>query len=120
MKVTPVGRRATIPRRKMAGGRLSRARIPAVAGWLLCALALRGAEAGPPPVTPGLLTADGCLNRFTPGVPDFVLDTDASVRCLPGSRRSLLAQPLGAQDGNSAPLFGRQRVALLHRVISGD
>lgn len=92
MKVTPVGRRATIPRRKMAGGRLSRARIPAVAGWLLCALALRGAEAGPPPVTPGLLTADGCLNRFTPGVPDFVLDTDASVRNGATFLRSLTAR----------------------------
>lgn len=92
MKVTPVGRRATIPRRKMAGGRLSRARIPAVAVWLLCALALRGAEAGPPPVTPGLLTADGCLNRFTPGVPDFVLDTDASVRNGATFLRSLTAR----------------------------
>ena len=59
-------RRATIPGRTMAEGRLSRARIPAVAVWLLCALVHRGAEAGPPPVTPGLLTADGCLNRFMP------------------------------------------------------
>ncbi|XP_070234312.1 kunitz-type protease inhibitor 1 isoform X3 [Bos mutus] len=76
----------------MAGGRLSRARIPAVAVWLLCALVLQGAEAGPPPVTPGLLTADGCLNRFTPGVPDFVLDTDASVRNGATFLRSLTAR----------------------------
>ncbi|XP_058914039.1 kunitz-type protease inhibitor 1 isoform X1 [Kogia breviceps] len=64
----------------MAGAHLSQARIPAVAVWLLCALGLLGTEAGPPPVTPGLLTADNCLDRFTPGVPAFVLDTDASVR----------------------------------------
>lgn len=92
MKVTPAGRRATIPGRTMAGDRLSQARIPAVAVWLLCALVLRGAEAGPPPVTPGLLTADGCLNRFTPGVPDFVLDTDASVRNGATFLRSLTAR----------------------------
>lgn len=92
MKVTPAGRRATIPGRTMAGGRLSQARIPAVAVWLLCALVLQGAEAGPPPVTPGLLTADGCLNRFTPGVPDFVLDTDASVRNGATFLRSLTAR----------------------------
>ncbi|XP_006073125.1 kunitz-type protease inhibitor 1 isoform X1 [Bubalus bubalis] len=76
----------------MAEGRLSRARIPAVAVWLLCALVHRGAEAGPPPVTPGVLTADGCLNRFTPGVPDFVLDTDASVRNGATFLRSLTAR----------------------------
>ncbi|XP_067599594.1 kunitz-type protease inhibitor 1 isoform X1 [Pseudorca crassidens] len=64
----------------MAGARLSQARIPAVAVWLLCSLGLLGTEAGPPPVPPSQLTADNCLDRFTPGVPAFVLDTDASVR----------------------------------------
>ncbi|KAM9092003.1 kunitz-type protease inhibitor 1 isoform 3-T4 [Megaptera novaeangliae] len=78
--MTPVGRRATVPGGMMAGARLSQARIPAVAVWLLCALGLLGTEAGPPPVPPSLLTADNCLDRFTPGVPAFVLDTDASVR----------------------------------------
>ncbi|KAM9092005.1 kunitz-type protease inhibitor 1 isoform 4-T5 [Megaptera novaeangliae] len=80
VKMTPVGRRATVPGGMMAGARLSQARIPAVAVWLLCALGLLGTEAGPPPVPPSLLTADNCLDRFTPGVPAFVLDTDASVR----------------------------------------
>lgn len=80
MKVTAVGRRATVPGGMMAGARLSQARIPAVAVWLLCSLGLLGTEAGPPPVPPTLLTADNCLDRFTPGVPAFVLDTDASVR----------------------------------------
>ncbi|XP_036701140.1 kunitz-type protease inhibitor 1 isoform X10 [Balaenoptera musculus] len=78
--MTPVGRRATVPGGMMAGARLSQALIPAVAVWLLCALGLLGTEAGPPPVPPSLLTADNCLDRFTPGVPAFVLDTDASVR----------------------------------------
>uniref|UniRef100_A0A8C9B1V1 Kunitz-type protease inhibitor 1 n=2 Tax=Phocoena sinus TaxID=42100 RepID=A0A8C9B1V1_PHOSS len=70
----------TVPGGMMAGARLSQARIPAVAVWLLCSLGLLGTEAGPPPVPPTLLTADNCLDRFTPGVPAFVLDTDASVR----------------------------------------
>lgn len=100
------GGRATIPAGRWPGSRLSRARIPAVAGWLLCALALRGAEARPPPVTPGLLTADGCLNRFTPGVPDFVLDTDASVRNGATFLRSLTAR----RDGTACTPAAAQRL----------
>lgn len=56
----------------MACVRPSRARAPAVAVWLLCALHLLGTEAGPPP-------GAACLDRFTAGVPAFVLDTEASV-----------------------------------------
>ncbi|XP_060030168.1 kunitz-type protease inhibitor 1 [Erinaceus europaeus] len=50
------------------------ARVAALALWLLCASGLR-AGAGPPPAPSGA----SCLDRFTPGVPDFVLDTEASV-----------------------------------------
>lgn len=64
----------------MAEGRLSQASIPAVAVWLLFGVCLLRTEAGQPRVTPDLPTADNCLNSFTPGVPAFVLDTDASVR----------------------------------------
>uniref|UniRef100_A0A8D0WIN5 Kunitz-type protease inhibitor 1 n=3 Tax=Sus scrofa TaxID=9823 RepID=A0A8D0WIN5_PIG len=70
----------TVPGRTMAEGRLSQASIPAVAVWLLFGVCLLRTEAGQPPVTPDLPTADNCLNSFTPGVPAFVLDTDASVR----------------------------------------
>ncbi|XP_035940135.1 kunitz-type protease inhibitor 1 isoform X2 [Halichoerus grypus] len=77
--MTPVGRRATAPGRMMACGRLSQARVPAVAVWLLCALDLLGTEAGPPPAPPGLPPGGPCLDRFTAGVPAFVLDTEASV-----------------------------------------
>lgn len=79
MKVTLVRRRATAPGKTMAGGPLPQARVPAVAWWLLCALGLSGADAGPPPTPPALLAGAACLDRFTPGVPAFVLDTDASV-----------------------------------------
>ncbi|XP_023045159.1 kunitz-type protease inhibitor 1 isoform X1 [Piliocolobus tephrosceles] len=67
------------PARTMAGTRLAPARIPAVALWLLCALGLQGTQAGPPPAPPGLPAGADCLNRFTAGVPAFVLDTNASV-----------------------------------------
>uniref|UniRef100_A0A452RPC5 Serine peptidase inhibitor, Kunitz type 1 n=1 Tax=Ursus americanus TaxID=9643 RepID=A0A452RPC5_URSAM len=63
----------------MACARLSRTRVPAVAVWLLCALDLLGTEAGPPPAPPGLPPGGPCLDRFTAGVPAFVLDTEASV-----------------------------------------
>ncbi|XP_030894018.1 kunitz-type protease inhibitor 1 isoform X2 [Leptonychotes weddellii] len=63
----------------MACARLSQARVPAVAVWLLCALDLLGTEAGPPPAPPGLPPGGPCLDRFTAGVPAFVLDTEASV-----------------------------------------
>ncbi|XP_031309151.1 kunitz-type protease inhibitor 1 isoform X2 [Camelus dromedarius] len=69
-----------VPGRTMAGACLSQARTLAVAVWLLGAIGLLRTQAGPPPVPPGLLTADNCLGRFTPGVPAFVLDTNASVR----------------------------------------
>lgn len=75
-----MGRRATAPGRTMAGAPLSQARIPAVAAvWLLCALGLPGAAAGPPPTPPAQPDGASCLDRFTPGVPAFVLDTEASV-----------------------------------------
>lgn len=48
--------------------------IVAVAVWLLGACGLR-TLAGPPPAPPG----SACLDRFTPGLPDFTLDTAASV-----------------------------------------
>ncbi|XP_014712863.3 kunitz-type protease inhibitor 1 isoform X2 [Equus asinus] len=79
VKVTPVGRRATAPGRTMAGAHLSQALIPAVLVWLLCELGLRGTQAGPPPESPGLPAGPACLDSFTAGVPDFVLDTEASV-----------------------------------------
>ncbi|XP_012583997.1 PREDICTED: kunitz-type protease inhibitor 1 [Condylura cristata] len=63
----------------MAGARVSQARTSVVAVLLLCALGLQGTETGPPPGPPGLPAGAACLDRFTPGVPDFVLDTDASV-----------------------------------------
>ncbi|KAM5235311.1 kunitz-type protease inhibitor 1 isoform 2-T2 [Ctenodactylus gundi] len=64
----------------MAGARLSRARVPPVAVWLLCALGLPGSKAGlPPPPPDELPTGATCLDRFTTGVPAFVLDTEASV-----------------------------------------
>ncbi|XP_012504971.1 PREDICTED: kunitz-type protease inhibitor 1 isoform X1 [Propithecus coquereli] len=55
------------------------ARLLAVAVWLLCALGLQGSEAGPPPEPPGPPAGGACLERFTAGVPAFVLDTTASV-----------------------------------------
>ncbi|XP_037017691.2 kunitz-type protease inhibitor 1 isoform X1 [Artibeus jamaicensis] len=79
VKVTPVGWRATASGRTMAGVPLSQARIPAVAVWLLCALGLPGTAAGPPPTPPAQPEGASCLGRFTPGVPAFVLDTEASV-----------------------------------------
>lgn len=63
----------------MAGSPLTQTRIPAVALWLLYALGLRGTYAGLPPTPPALPAGAACLDRFTPGVPAFVLDTDASV-----------------------------------------
>ncbi|XP_014636062.1 PREDICTED: kunitz-type protease inhibitor 1 isoform X2 [Ceratotherium simum simum] len=75
----PRGEEGDGPGRTMAGARLSQARILAVAVWLLCALVVRGTEAGPPPAPPELPTGAACLDRFTAGVPDFVLDTEASV-----------------------------------------
>ncbi|XP_073921787.1 kunitz-type protease inhibitor 1 isoform X1 [Castor canadensis] len=63
----------------MAGARLAQARTPAVAVWLLCALGLQGTETGLPPPPPGPPGAAACLDRFTTGVPAFVLDTEASV-----------------------------------------
>ncbi|ELK05531.1 kunitz-type protease inhibitor 1 [Pteropus alecto] len=63
----------------MAGAQLSQTRIPAVALWLLCALGLPDTDAGPPPMPPALRTGDACLDRFTPGVFAFVLNTEASV-----------------------------------------
>ncbi|KAM5240987.1 kunitz-type protease inhibitor 1 isoform 1-T1 [Hipposideros larvatus] len=80
VKVTPAGRRATAPGRTMAGVRLSQTYFPAVAVWLLCALGLPDTDAGPPPTPPALSAEASCLDRFTPGVPAFVLDTDASIR----------------------------------------
>lgn len=74
-----MGRMATAQGRMMACARLSQARVPAFAVWLLCALDLLGTEAGPPPAPPGLPTGAPCLERFTAGVPAFVLDTEASV-----------------------------------------
>ncbi|PNJ16188.1 SPINT1 isoform 11, partial [Pongo abelii] len=79
LKVTPLGRKAMAPARTMARARLAPARIPAVALWLLCALGLQGTQAGPPPAPSGLPAGADCLNRFTAGVPAFVLDTNASV-----------------------------------------
>ncbi|KAM4829672.1 kunitz-type protease inhibitor 1 isoform 1-T2 [Thomomys bottae] len=60
----------------MAGARPSRARSSTVAVRWLCALSLWGAAAALPPELPG---GAACLDRFTTGVPAFVLDTDASV-----------------------------------------
>lgn len=64
----------------MAGVRLSQTYFPAVAVWLLCALGLPDTDAGPPPTPPAQSAEASCLDRFTPGVPAFVLDTDASIR----------------------------------------
>lgn len=89
MKVTPAGRRATAPGRMMAGARLSQTHIPAVVVWLLCALGLPDTDAGPPPTPPGLPTGTSCLDRFTPGVPAFVLDTEASI----GNGATFLGSP---------------------------
>lgn len=81
----PGGEEGDDPRRKMAGGRLSRPASQRSPGGFCSPPGRRGqAAAG----DPSLLTADGCLNRFTPGVPDFVLDTDASVRNGATFRRS--------------------------------
>ncbi|XP_054988448.1 kunitz-type protease inhibitor 1 isoform X3 [Sorex araneus] len=74
----------------MAGARVLQTRIRVVAVWLVGALSLQGTEAGPPPEPPGLAAgAAACLERFTPGVPDFVLDTDASV----GNGATFLGSP---------------------------
>uniref|UniRef100_A0A8C5KGW5 Kunitz-type protease inhibitor 1 n=1 Tax=Jaculus jaculus TaxID=51337 RepID=A0A8C5KGW5_JACJA len=63
-------------------------RVPAAAvvvvvvGWLLCVpRGLRGTETEPSPAPPEPSSAEAssCLNRFTTGVPAFVLDTEASV-----------------------------------------
>lgn len=90
MKVTPLGRRATAPGRTMAGARVLQARIRVIAVWLVGALSLQGTEAGPPPEPPGLPAGTAaCLERFTPGVPDFVLDTDVSV----GNGATFLGSP---------------------------
>ncbi|KAL2790390.1 kunitz-type protease inhibitor 1 isoform 3 precursor, partial [Daubentonia madagascariensis] len=69
----------TAPGRTMAGACLAPASLRAVAVWLLCALGLQGNEAGPPSATPRLPAGAACLERFTAGVPAFVLDTTASV-----------------------------------------
>lgn len=79
VKVTPAGRRAMAPGRTMAGARLSQTYFPAVAVCLLCALGLGDTDAGPPPTPPALPAGASCLDRFTPGVPSFVLDTEASI-----------------------------------------
>uniref|UniRef100_A0A667FX44 Kunitz-type protease inhibitor 1 n=2 Tax=Lynx canadensis TaxID=61383 RepID=A0A667FX44_LYNCA len=73
----------------MARARLSQASVPAVTVWLLCALGLLGTEAGPPPAPPGLPAGGACLDRFTAGVPAFVLDTEASV----GNGATFLGSP---------------------------
>lgn len=74
----------------MARARVLQARIPVVALWLVGALSLRGTQAGPPLEPPGPPAgAAACFDRFTPGVPDFVLDTDASM----GSGASFLGSP---------------------------
>ncbi|XP_010604345.1 DENN domain-containing protein 2D [Fukomys damarensis] len=44
----------------------------------------------------------------------------AQVQLPPASCHVLLAQPRGAQDGNSSPLFGEQRGIWLHRIVAGD
>lgn len=67
------------PGRTMAGTRLSQTYFPAVAVCLLCALGLGDTDAGPPPTPPALPAGASCLDRFTPGVPSFVLDTEASI-----------------------------------------
>lgn len=63
----------------MVGARLSQTHTPAVALWLLCALGLPDTNAGPPPTPPALQAGAACLDRFTPGVFDFVLNIEASV-----------------------------------------
>nr|XP_040131090.1 kunitz-type protease inhibitor 1 isoform X2 [Ictidomys tridecemlineatus] len=64
----------------MAGARLAQAGIPVVLEvLLLCVLGLQITEAGLPPAPPELPAGTACLNLFTPGVPAFVLDTEASV-----------------------------------------
>ncbi|XP_069861927.1 kunitz-type protease inhibitor 1 [Dipodomys merriami] len=73
----------------MAGARLAGARTSTVAVWLLCALGLRGAGAGLPPAPPELPGGAACLERFTTGVPAFVLDIEASV----GSGATFLGSP---------------------------
>ncbi|XP_077620793.1 kunitz-type protease inhibitor 1 isoform X4 [Crocuta crocuta] len=73
----------------MARTRLSQASVPAVTVWLLCALDLLSTEAGPPPAPPGLRAGGACLDRFTAGVPAFVLDTEASV----GNGATFLGSP---------------------------
>lgn len=107
MKVTPVGRRATIPRRKMAGGsRLSRARIPA-AQWLLRALGARRGRAAAG--DPRSAHADGCLNRFTPG---------CLISCSTRTPRSETGPPSCAP--HRAPRPGlRARLLQLQRLQSG-
>ncbi|XP_006883066.1 PREDICTED: kunitz-type protease inhibitor 1 isoform X1 [Elephantulus edwardii] len=61
----------------MAGARLAQVRIAPAALWLLCALSIPGAAAGPPPPLPS--GGATCLDLFTAGVPAFVLDIEASV-----------------------------------------
>lgn len=63
----------------MAGARLAQARNPAVEVLLLCVLGLQIAEALLLPAPPELPAGAACLSLFTPGVPAFVLDTEASV-----------------------------------------
>uniref|UniRef100_A0A8C6W1B1 Kunitz-type protease inhibitor 1 n=1 Tax=Nannospalax galili TaxID=1026970 RepID=A0A8C6W1B1_NANGA len=58
----------------MAGARLAVGTV-----WLLCALGLQGTETGLPLAPPEPPVGPPCLNRFTSGVPAFVLDTEASV-----------------------------------------
>lgn len=80
MKVTPaLGRRATAPGSTMAARRLAQASISTVCVWLLCALGLQGTETELPSAPPEFSGGAACLNRFTSGVPAFVLDTEASV-----------------------------------------
>uniref|UniRef100_F6SZP7 Serine peptidase inhibitor, Kunitz type 1 n=1 Tax=Monodelphis domestica TaxID=13616 RepID=F6SZP7_MONDO len=78
-KVTLLGRKVLLPGRKMTP-RLGypEAWITTIL-WLLVTFSLPDSVTGQPPVAPGKPAGSTCLEQYTVGVPDFVLDTDASV-----------------------------------------
>ncbi|XP_027725999.1 kunitz-type protease inhibitor 1 [Vombatus ursinus] len=77
-KANLLGRKVILPRRKMTPSYCPEAWIT-TALWLLVTSNLLDTVTGQPPVPPGKLTGPMCLDQFTVGVPDFVLDLDASV-----------------------------------------
>ncbi|XP_036591768.1 kunitz-type protease inhibitor 1 [Trichosurus vulpecula] len=77
-KVNLLGRKVILPRRKMTPSCCPEAWITTTL-WLLVTSSLPDTVTGQPPVPPGKPGGPFCLEQFTVGVPDFVLDTDASV-----------------------------------------